>query len=190
MRALALVMGIGLILGGCDQVCSTVGPRPALPPGAQACARVVEKVVAFTSSQARDRLVVEGLGPDCSNPAIFARLYDGAGRLVYADMTSGKWLMSAELFPQAGGTPQGVAETLYDIGEAGAALLPGWAPGAPAPATGTYGAFEALVPQPAYERLRALKAPAMIKRGGAESGTFYIYDPEAGAAVAIARFAV
>ncbi|MBP6012355.1 MAG: hypothetical protein KBA31_09025 [Alphaproteobacteria bacterium] len=191
MKAMVLaVLGAGLALGGCDQVCSTVGQRPLAPPGGQACAKTVERVVAFTGAQAKDKLIVEALGPDCSNPAMFARLYDGNGRLVYADMTSGKWLMSAELFPPAGGTPQGVAETLYDIGEAGGANLPGWAAGAPAPATGSYGAFEALVPQPAYERLRALKAPAMIKRGGAESGTFYIYDPEAGVAVAVARFAV
>lgn len=191
MRAMVLaVLGAGLVLGGCEQVCSTAGPRPSAPPAGQTCAKVVERTVAFTGAQAKDKLVVEALGPDCANPAMFARLYDSNGRLVYADMTSGKWLMSMELYPPAGGTAQGVAETLYDIGEPGSANLPGWAPGAPAPSTGSYGAFEALVPQPAYERLRALSAPAMIKRGGAESGTFYIYDPEAGAAVAIARFAV
>jgi hypothetical protein len=190
MRGMVLVVLAGLGLGGCDQVCSTGGSRPVAAPGGQACAKTVERTVAFTGAQAHDRLVVEALGPDCSNPAMSARLYDGNGRLIYADMTSGKWLMNAEMFPQANGTPQGVAETLYDVGAADAASLPGWAPGAPAPATGTYGAYEALVPQPAYERLRALKAPTMIKRGGAESGTFYIYDPEAGAAVAVARFAV
>ncbi len=53
-----------------------------------------------------------------------------------------------------------------------------------------YGAYEALIPQPAYERLRALNAPTLIKRGGGESGTFYIYDPESGEAVAVANFAV
>ena len=30
-----------------------------------------------------------------------------------------------------------------------------------------------------------LNAPTLIKRGGAESGTFYIYDPENGEAVAV-----
>ena len=117
-------------------------------------------------------------------------MFDTTGRLVYADMTSGKWLMNAELFPQAGGTAQGVAENLYDIGEPNSMNLPAWRAGTNVPLRGNYGAYEALVPQPAYERLRALNAPTLIKRGGGESGTFYIYDPESGEAVAVANFAV
>lgn len=188
-----------LALAACDQVmtkCDPVETKVAAPaPAAETaavkpCGDTYEQAVSFTGAQAKDRLVVEPLGPDCANPAVFARLYDSAGRLVYANMTSGKWLMSAETFPPAGGTPTGVAKTLYDIGEPNSLTLPQWKAGARAPARGNYGAFEALVPQPAYERLRALNAPTLIKRGGAESGTFYIYDPESGEAVAIAQFAV
>jgi hypothetical protein len=185
-----------LALGACEQVTKCDAPvetkaavAPA-PSGPQPCAEKVERVVTFTAAGAKDRMVVEALGPDCANPAMFAQLYDASGRLVYADMTSGKWLMSAETFPPAGGTPRGVAENLYDIGEPNSLTLPAWKAGARAPGKGNYGAFEALVPQPAYERLRALNAPTLIKRGGAESGTFYIYDPEAGEAVAVAKFAV
>jgi hypothetical protein len=194
-------IGIGLIgafaLAACDQMAKcdppveTKAAQPVLAEtGPQPCGDIFEVPVSFTGAQAKDRLIVEPLGPDCANPSVFARLYDGSGRLVFANMTSGKWLMNAEMFPQAGGTPSGVAKTLYDIGEPNSLTLPQWKAGARAPSRGNYGAFEALVPQPAYERLRALNAPTLIKRGGAESGTFYIYDPESGEAVAIAQFAV
>lgn len=194
----AFFIGCGavLALAGCGEAvkcppAAPVAPAPqAAASGPQPCAQPVEIAVAFTSGQRSDKLVVEALGPDCSNPALFARLTDAKGRLVYADMTSGKWLMNAEMFPQAGGTARGVAENLYDIGEPNSMNLPPWRAGQRAPSRGNYGAFEALVPQPAYERLRALNLPTLIKRGGAESGTFYIYDPENGEAVAVAKFAV
>ena len=171
-------------------------PPPAAPavqtaaPAIAPCATAVERTVAFTTAQAKDKLIVEALGPDCKNPAMFARLFDAQGRLVFATMSSGKWLMNAEMFPQAGCTAKGVAENLYDIGEPNSMNLPTWRAGQRAPSRGNYGAYEALVPQPAYERLRALNATTLIKRGGAESGTFYIYDPESGEAVAVANFAV
>ncbi len=165
-------------------------PVPMVAAAPQPCAAPVETAVGFTSAGSQDKLIVEALGPDCANPAMFARLIDAKGRLVYAEMTSGKWLMSAELFPQAGGTARGVAENLYDIGEPNSMNLPQWRAGARGPERGSYGAYEAMVPQAAYERLRALNAPTLIKRGGAESGTFYIYDPENGEAVAVAKFAV
>ncbi len=163
---------------------------PAASPSVPACASIVERMIAFTSAQAKDKLIIEALGPDCANPAMFARIFDANGRLVFANMTSGKWLMNAELFPQGLGTPQGVAENLYDIGEPNSKNLPEWKAGAAAPAKGGYGAYEELIPQPAYERLRALNATTLIKRGGGESGTIFIYDPELGEAVAVAIFAV
>ena len=98
--------------------------------------------------------------------------------------------MSSELFPQSGGTAQGVAENLIDIAPPGGMQLPEWRAGAATPKPSGYGAFEILVQQPAYERLRRLSLPTMILRGGAESGTVYVYDPENGEAVAIAAFAV
>jgi hypothetical protein len=134
-------------------------------------------------------MVIEALGPDCSNPSIFARVFDGRGRLVYAEMESGKFLMSVEGFPPGGGTAQGAVDAAYDIGGPNSLNLPDW-PGGAAPAPGPYGAYEALVPQPAYERLRRLNAPTLIKRGGFESGTIYIYDPENAQAVAVAKFAI
>ena len=135
-------------------------------------------------------MIVEALGPDCKNPAMATRLYDPSGRLIFSNMTSGKWLMSTELFPQSGGTAQGVAENLIDIAPYGGMQLPAWRAGAAAPKPSGYGAFEILVQQPGYERLRRLNLPTMILRGGAESGTVYVYDPENGEAVAIAAFAV
>jgi hypothetical protein len=152
--------------------------------------RHIERTVAFTSAQAKDKLTIEALGPDCANPAIFARIFDPSGRLVFANVTSGKALMSVEMFPQGQGTAQGVAENLYDIGEPNSMNLPEWKAGAKAPAKGGYGAYEAMVPQPAYERLRALNATTLIKRGGGESGTIFIYDPESGEAIAVAMFAI
>jgi hypothetical protein len=200
MLRASLVLGTALALVACDQTQKTCDrttmPSPpavavqAAQPAIAPCAASVERTVAFTTAQAKDKLIVEALGPDCANPAMFARLFDAQGRLVYADMTSGKWLMNAEMFPQAGGTAKGATENLYDIGEPNSMNLPAWRAGTRAPSRGNYGAFEALVPQPAYERLRALNATTLIKRGGAESGTFYIYDPEAGEAVAVAKFAV
>jgi hypothetical protein len=136
-----------------------------------------------------DKIVVEALGPDCSNPALLGRVFDAKGRLVYAEMTSGKWMMNGEIFPPGGGTAQGAIDALYDIGGPNSMTLPAWISGA-VPQKGNYGAYEALVPQPAYERLRQLNAPTMIKRGGGESGTIYIYDPESAMAIAVARFAV
>jgi hypothetical protein len=193
----SLLVGAALMVAACNpqaQTCDRTN-MPAEPvktagPTVAPCARVVERTIAFTGARSQDRIVIEALGPDCANPAMFARVFDAAGRLVYADMTSGKWLMNGEMFPQAGGTAQGVAENLYDIGEPNSMNLPAWRAGTGAPLRGDYGALEALIPQPAYERLRALNAPTLIKRGGAESGTFYIYDPEAGEAVAVAKFAV
>jgi hypothetical protein len=193
--SISIALTSALALGACEQTkCDPPVDTKATPivaeTGPKPCGEIFEVPVSFTGAQAKDRLVVEPLGPDCANPAVFARLYDGSGRLVYANMTSGKWLMNAEMFPQAGGTPSGVAKTLYDIGEPNSLTLPQWKAGARSPSRGNYGAFEPLVPQAAYERLRALNAPTLIKRGGAESGTFYIYDPESGEAVAIAQFAV
>ncbi len=188
MRRLALVVGAALALGGCEQMCGAAGPKPAVPL-AQACAKPFERTVSFTSAQPNDRLVVEALGPDCSNPAILARVFDSNGRLVYAEMESGKLLMSVEGFPPGGGSAQGAVEAAYDIGGPNSLNLPAWL-GGPAPAPAPYGAFEVLVPQPAYERLRRLNAPTLIKRGGFESGTIYIYDPENAHAVAVAKFAV
>ena len=204
-RLLSLgVLSAALALAACDQ--ASKPPEQTKPPEAQSraqvpatpmasasvptCATVVERTIALTSAQAKDRLIVEALGPDCANPAMFARIFDANGRLVFANMTSGKWLMNAELFPQGSGTPQGVAENLYDIGEPNSTNLPAWKTGTPAPAKGNYGAYEALIPQPAYERLRALNAATLIKRGGGESGTIFIYDPELGEAVAVAIYAV
>ena len=194
-RVLVLAAG-ALGLAACEQATKCEIPRggatpaPVVAAAPQSCAAQVETAVGFTSAARQDKLIVEALGPDCTNPAMLARVIDGKGRLVYAEMTSGKWLMNAEMFPQGAGTPRGVAENLYDIGEPNSMNLPVWRAGARAPERGNYGAYEALVPQAAYERLRALNAPTLIKRGGAESGTFYIYDPENGEAVAVAKFAV
>jgi hypothetical protein len=199
-----VIVGAALLVAGCDQGAkapeqakseppaetASAPPAPTAPSGAQPCATTVERTVAFTAAQAKDRLVIEALGPDCANPALFARLYDPTGRLVYANMISGKWLMSAEMFPQGGGSAQTVIENLYDIGEPNSQTLPAWPENTPAPAKGSYGAFEAKVPQPAYERYRALNGVMMIRRGGGESGTFYIYDPELGEAVAVAQYAM
>lgn len=187
MRGLAFVMATGALLGGCDQIC---GPavRPVAPP-VQACAKPFERTVSFTSPQPGDKVVVEALGPDCSNPSLVGRVFDAKGRLVYTEMTSGKWMMNTEIFPVGGGTAQGAVDALYDIGEANSASLPTWKEGAE-PQRGNYGAYEVLVPQIAYERLRLLNQPMLIRRGGGESGTIYIYDPEAAMAIAIARFAV
>lgn len=202
--AVCVVAGAALVLAGCDQ--GVKAPEPAKseataattppPPAASAansvaaCAPAVERIVAFTAAQAKDRFVIEALGPDCANPALFARLYDPSGRLVFANMISGKWMMSAEMFPQGQGNAQTVIENLYDIGEPNSQTLPAWAEHAPAPAKSDYGAFEAKVPQPAYERYRALNGAMMIRRGGGESGTFFIYDPELGETVAVAQFAM
>lgn len=187
MRGLALMLAVGVVLGGCDQVC---GPavRPVAPP-VQACAKAFERTVSFTSAQPGDKLVVEALGPDCANPAMLARVFDAKGRLVYAEMTSGKWMMNPEIFPQGGGTAQGALDALYDIGEPNSLTLPAWT-GGPEPQKGSYGAYEALVPQIAYERLRQMNVPTLIKRGGGESGTIYIYDPESAMAIAVAKYAV
>ena len=178
-----------LVLAACDQ-----GPKapsaPKAPTAAAKCAAGIERTVSFTSANARDRLIVEALGPDCANPAMSVRLYDPAGRLVFSNMTSGKWLLSGELFPQGGGTAQGVAENLIDIAPPGGMQLPEWRDGGAAPPAPEYGAFKILVPQPAYERLRRLGMPTMILRGGAESGTVYIYDAENGTAMAIVQYAV
>lgn len=197
MRPVLILGASALGLAACEQAtrceipAGAAVPAPAIVAAApQPCAAPVETLVGFTSAVRQDKLIVEALGPDCANPAMFARVIDAKGRLVYAEMTSGKWLMSAEMFPQAGGTARGVTENLYDIGEPNSMNLPVWRPGARGPERGNYGAYEVLVPQPAYERLRALNAPTLIKRGGAESGTFYIYDPENGEAVAVAKFAV
>ena len=187
MRGLALMLAAGVALGGCDQVCGPV-TRPAAPP-VQACAKAFERTVSFTSARPADKLVVEALGPDCANPSMFARVFDAKGRLVYAEMTSGMWMMNPEMFPPGGGTAQGALDALYDIGEPNSLTLPAWT-GGPAPQQGNYGAYEALVPQITYERLRQLNAPTLIKRGGGESGTIYIYDPQAAMAVAFAKFAV
>lgn len=205
MRAtLGVMFGAALLVAGCDQ--GTKAPEQAkseppaqtaavptvapISPAPTACATTVDRTVAFTAPKANDRLVIEALGPDCSNPALFARLFDQAGRLVYANVISGKWLMSAEMFPQGQGTAQGVIENLYDIGEPNSKTLPAWAENTPAPAKSDYAAFEPKVPQPAYERYRALNGVMMIRRGGGESGTFYIYDPELGEAVAVAQYAM
>jgi hypothetical protein len=194
-RVLVLAAG-ALGLAACEQATKCeipaggVAPTPVAAAAPQPCAAPVETAVGFTGAGPRDKLIVEALGPDCANPAMFARLIDGNGRLVYAEMTSGKWLMSAEMFPPGEGTAAGVARSLYDIGEPNSLTLPVWRAGASSPERGSYGAYEVLVPQPAYERLRALNAPMLIKRGGAESGTFFIYDPENGEAVAVAKFAV
>jgi len=187
MRGIAVVVAVGVMLGGCGQVC---GPavRPAVPP-AQACAKRVERTVSFTSAQPIDKIVVEALGPDCANPALLARVFDAKGRLVYSEMTSGRWMINPEIFPPGGGTAQGAIDALYDIGGPNSMNLPAWT-GGPEPQKGSYGAYEVLVPQLAYERLRRLNAPTMIKRGGGESGTIYIYDPDATMAVAVAKFAV
>lgn len=206
-RALTIAAAIGtaLALAACDQGAKTpqnadTTPAAETPPATTApvaaaptvptCATLVERTIPFTSPQAKDKMQIEALGPDCANPAMFARIWDANGRLVYANMMSGKWLMSVESFPPGGGAAQGVAENLYDIGEPNSKNLPEWKAGSPAVSTGGYGAYEALVPQPAYERLRALNGTTLIKRGGGESGTIYIYDPESAEAVAIARFAV
>ena len=206
MRGLALVLVAGVALGGCEQICGPVtGPiarpeappappelppgEPVAPPDAQACAQPFQRTVSFTSAQPGDRLIVEALGPDCSNPSMVGRVFDGNGRLVYTEMTSGQWMMNPEIFPPGGGTAQGATDALYDIGEANSMNLPAWTSG-PSPQKGNYGAYEALVPQPAYERLRQLNAPTLIKRGGAESGTIFIYDPEAAMAIAVAEYAV
>ncbi len=184
--AVGLSFCLAATLAACDQ-----GPKaPASTAAGPNCAAGIERAVSFTSAQAKDRLIVEALGPDCTNPAMATRLYDPAGRLVFSNMTSGKWLMSGELFPQASGTAQGVAENLIDIGPPGAMQLPEWRDGAAEPPAPEYGAFKILVPQPAYERLRRLGMPTMILRGGAESGTVHIYDRENGTAVAIAQYAV
>jgi hypothetical protein len=187
MRGLALVLMAGVALGGCEQVCGPVA-RPVAPP-VQACAKAFERTVSFTSAQPGDKLVVEALGPDCSNPSLVGRVFDAKGRLVYTEMTSGKWMMNPEIFPPGGGTAQGATDALYDIGGPNSMNLPAWTSG-PQPAASNYGAYEPLVPQIAYERLRRLNAPTLIKRGGGESGTIYIYDPEATMAVAVAKFAV
>ena len=187
MRGIAVAAVAGVLLGGCDQVC---GPavRPVVP-SAKACAKPVERTVSFTSVQPADKIVVEALGPDCANPALLGRVFDARGRLVYAEMTSGRWMMNPEIFPPGGGSVQGAIDALYDIGGPNSMNLPAWT-GGPEPQKGSYGAYEALLPQPAYERLRRLNAPTMIKRGGGESGTIYIYDPETAKAVAVGRFAV
>jgi hypothetical protein len=120
---------------------------------------------------------------------MLGRVFDAKGRLVYAEMTSGKWMMNGEIFPPGGGTAQGALDALYDIGEPNSMTLPAWTGGGE-PQKGNYGAYEVLVPQIAYERLRQMNAPTLIKRGGGESGTIYIYDPEAAMAIAVAKYAV
>jgi hypothetical protein len=201
---LSVVIGAALVVAGCDQgvkapeqtkskapvEMAAVPVAATVPAGPAPCATTVERTVAFTAPQAKDRFVIEALGPDCANPALFARVYDPSGRLVYANVISGKWMMSAELFPQGGGSAQTVIENLYDIGEPNSQTLPAWAENTAAPAKSSYAAFEPQVPQPAYERYRALNGVMMIRRGGGESGTFYIYDPELGEAVAVAKFAM
>jgi hypothetical protein len=187
MRGLALMLAAGVALGGCEQVCGPVA-RSVVPP-AQACAKPFERTVSFTRAQPGDRLVVEALGPDCSNPSMVGRVFDTKGRLVYTEMTSGRWMMNGEIFPPGGGTAQGAIDALYDIGGANSMNLPAWT-GGPEPQKGNYGAYEALVPQIAYERLRQMNAPTLIKRGGGESGTIYIYDPEATMAIAVAKYAI
>lgn len=112
MRGLALMVVAGVALGGCEQVCGPVA-RPAAPP-AQACAKPFERTVSFTSAQSGDRLIVEALGPDCSNPSMVGRVFDAKGRLVYTEVTSGQWMMNPEIFPPGGGTAQGAIDTLYD----------------------------------------------------------------------------
>jgi hypothetical protein len=97
--------------------------------------------------------------------------------------------MNLEMFPPGEGTAQGVVNALYDIGGPNALNLPAWQNG-PAPAPGNYGAYEAMVPQAAYERLRQLNGPTLIKRGGGESGTVYVYDPVTRSTLALAKFAV
>jgi hypothetical protein len=176
-----MILILASALGACGQ--------EAKDPVAK-CAAGIERAVSFTAANARDRLVVSALGPDCANPAMEVRLTDPSGRLVFSHMTSGKWLMNPELFPQAGGTAQGVAETLIDIAAPGAMALPEWRDGAAEPPAPEYGAFKILVPQPAYERLRRAGMPTMILRGGAESGTVYVYDAEAGTALALVQYAV
>jgi hypothetical protein len=187
MRGLAVMMAAAVLLSGCEQVCGPVS-RPVVPL-VQACAKPVERTVSFTSAQPADKIVVEALGPDCSSPALLGRVFDARGRLVYSEMTSGRWMINPEIFPPGGGSAQGAINALYDIGGPNSMNLPAWT-GGPEPQKGNYGAYEVLVPQIAYERLRRLNAPTMIKRGGGESGTIYIYDPEATMAVAVAKFAI
>ena len=186
MRGLALAMVAGVALGGCEQVCGPVA-RPVAPP-AQACAKPFERTVSFTSAQPGDKLIVEALGPDCSNPSMVGRVFDAKGRLVYTEVTSGKWMIVGETFAPGGGSAQSAVDSLYDIGEPNSLNLPAWTVG-PEPQKGNYGAYEALVPQIAYERLRRLGAPTLIKRGGGLSGSIYIYDPESTMAVAVAKYA-
>jgi hypothetical protein len=175
----------GAVLAGAFAACGQGGQVPVAK-----CAAGIERAVSFTAANARDRLVVQALGPDCANPAMEVRLSDPAGRLVFSHMTSGRWLMNPELFPQAGGTAQGVAETLIDVAPPGAMALPEWHDGAAEPPAPEYGTFKILVPQPAYERLRRAGMPTMILRGAAESGTVYVYDAENGTAVALVQYAV
>jgi hypothetical protein len=184
--AVCFAVVLAAALAACDQ---GVKPPASSASAGPKCAAGIDRTVSFTAAQAKDRLIVEALGPDCKNPAMSTRIYDPSGRLVFSNTTSGQYLMG-DLFPQAGGTAQGVAENLIDIGPPGAMQLPEWRDGAAEPPATEYGAFKILVPQPAYERLRRLGMPTMILRGGAESGTVYIYDRENGTAVAIVQYAV
>ena len=182
------VLGAGLALSGCEQVCQGVAQMASVAPP-RLCAKTVDKVVAFTGPTAKDRLVVESQGPDCRNPAMLGRIIDASGRLVFADLVTGPWLLNPEFFGAGGGTAQGALEAVYNVGTDKSLTLPAWTVG-PQPPTGSYGAYEALLPREAYERFRQMDLPLLIRRGGGESGTIYVFDPEMRAAVALAKYAV
>lgn len=155
------------------------------------CGPAHEATVSLTGAKAKNTIVVEAIGPDCKAPMMLAKILDETGRPLFAKVASGKEMLNTEMFPGGDGTVKGAQAMWMDAGSGmSSADLPVWKQGAKAPANKTYGAFEVRVPREYYEIVRKSKLPVLIERGGAESGTIYVWNADTGTFVEIAEYAV
>lgn len=154
-----------------------------------ACAPQHEAVVSLTGPKAKDKLIVEALGPDCNDPVLFARVISASGRLLFAHADSGAYLLNTESFPGGDGTLKGGLASSYEVmEEVKTGSLPKWQKGKAKAEMGPYSVYDVQVPQEYYEAIRKENLPVLIKRGGYESGTMYIYDKKWKTFVAIAEY--
>lgn len=156
---------------------------------AAACVPQHETIVALTGPKAKDKLIVEALGPDCKDPVLFARVFSATGRLLFAHAESGAFLLNTESFPGGDGTLKGSLAASYEVmHDVKTGSLPEWKKGKPKAGMGPYSAYDVRVPQEYYEAIRKENLPVLIKRGGYESGTLYIYDKKWNQFVEIAEY--
>lgn len=173
---------ISIVFAGFSMAVAAVAAKP--------CAPAFETSVALTGAQARDTLIVEPLGPDCRDPAMFARVYDGQGRLIFVNVMRSDVFLDKSKFPRAQGSAAELARQQYYT-EPGltAGKLPQWGKDAKEPAQGEFAVFEPVVPQELYEQYRKQNRPLLILRLLFESGTIFVYDSEAKELVPLADFA-